>query len=72
MSENLKQLEFHLIMAYNAAVRMAQEEYPDDDATGTGRTLRSYTLPNFRLWIEGAQAGGIKHLKELTEIKEPK
>lgn len=65
MSENFQQLQYHLVMAYNAAVRMANEEYPDADPKAVGRALRSYTLPNLKLWIDGAQAGNIKHLDEL-------
>ena len=59
------ELDYHLKMAFNSAIKMA-EEYPDDHETGIGRTLRSYTLPNLHLWINGAQAGNLKHLQELT------
>jgi hypothetical protein len=64
---NIEQLENHLMLAYNAAVRMANEEYPDSDPNGVGRALRSYTIPNLRLYVEGTQGGSVRHLKELIE-----
>jgi hypothetical protein len=67
---NLEQFEQNLIAAYNALVRMANEDYPDSDETGVGRTIRSYTLPNVKLFIDGAQAGSVAHLRELASKKD--
>jgi hypothetical protein len=60
----IEEFEYHLKMAFNSAVNMALEEYPDQEDTGVGRTLRSYTIPNLQHWIDGAQAGSLKHLRE--------
>ena len=60
----MDELEYHLKMAVNSAVKMANEEYPDFEESGIGRTLRSYTIPNLLHWIDGMQAGSLKDLRE--------
>jgi hypothetical protein len=64
-----EELDYHLKMAFNSAVKMATEDFPDNEDSGAGRALRSYTVPNLKLWIDGAQAGNLKHLKELITKK---
>lgn len=60
-----EELDHHLKMAFNVAAKLSQE-FPDDHASGVGRTLRVYTVPGIRQWIEGyGQAGNVRHLKEL-------
>jgi hypothetical protein len=61
----IDELDYHLKMAFNSALKMANEEHPGDD--DVGRTLRFYTIPNLKHWIDGAQAGNLKHLHELTK-----
>jgi hypothetical protein len=67
--EPIEEFEQHLKMAFNSAARLA-EQYQDDDPSGVGRALRSYTLPNLCLWIQGnGQAGNLEHLKQLIDNK---
>jgi len=60
----IDELEYHLKMAVNSAIKMANEEYSDFEESGIGRTLRSYTIPNLKHWLEGVQAGSLKDLQE--------
>jgi hypothetical protein len=71
MASKFDEFDYHLKMAFTALIAMANEEYPDDDPKGIGRTLRSYTLPNLDRWVQGNdQAGNLPHLKELIDSKD--
>jgi hypothetical protein len=65
----IEELDYHLKMAFNSACKLA-DQYPDNEPLAVGRAVRSYTLPNLKLWIDGAQAGNLKHLQELINSKE--
>ena len=70
MASKFEEFDYHLKMAFNALIAMSQEEYPDNDPSGVGRAIRSYTLPNLHRWIEGGQAGNLQHLYELIKNKD--
>lgn len=70
MTSKFEELDHHLKMAFNAAAKLTQE-FPDNDPNGIGRTLRVYTVPGIKQWIEGfGQAGNVRHLKELLGEKD--
>ena len=69
MASKFDEFDYHLKMAFNALIAMANEEYPNDDPVG--RAVRSYTLPNLHRWVQGNdQAGNLPHLKELIDSKD--
>lgn len=59
---DIEQLETYLKLAFNIAAKIANER---GNENAVGRAVISYTIPNLRHWIDGAQAGNIKHLREL-------
>jgi hypothetical protein len=58
-------IESHLSCIVEIAKNMQDDVMAAEGESDLHRKLTSYLVPNMNHWLNGAQAGGIKDLKEL-------